>query len=731
MFKKALKATLWTLFGLSIVAIAVKAAPYPLQQYGGGTGTNQTSSIGQVPIGNGAGSYTPANLTPGANIQITNGSGTITIAVTGIATGTVYLLTGGHGISLSPSSITASGTISVNTSTIISDVVTSGQFLPSSTIYVATVNGQSGAVTLGIPATTTINSTQATVFHLVGDGTTVTSTVSGATTTFSIITSGNWSGTWQGVNSSTFYLASNPSGYITTSTNNFGGVTSTITIATTTASGIFNVTSSGNKAFTITLPSNVGFFTNDKGYITSGVATGTIIAGGTATGPAITLATSSLPYFTLNCTGSTCTFTGIPTSTILAGYATSSAAGTGTCTNCNVTVNGNGIVTSIANGSGGTSNGTLSSTTPWTVGNLVTVSGTTYVTSISSSTYYLATNPSNFISTSTGLTVANFASQNISQWTNNSNYLTGNQSISWTGTGDVTGSNSGATTISVALTTVKIQGKNVTSTAPSDHQFLTWVGANSDWEGGSLAVNAPLTIATSTTSSTSITIACATCSTATGANPSASVGLSAVNGSASTFMRSDAAPAINQAATFSFSALGNTTSTGNISATTFTENGSPVPTGTIVNSFNGLTGAVTYAPSSTIYGAGAYLGTSGSNLTVSSTLASSSWKFVIGNATTTNNTTNFSEWQSDTAGKITNILCKDTVGTTSLFFFEPTSYTNNAVSSTILSSFACGTASNTTSTSLSFGIGQSFIVEVSSTVGTPISTPVQITYTKL
>ena len=31
-------------------------------------------------------------------------------------------------------------------------------------------------------------------------------------------TAGNWTGTWQGVNSTTFYLASNPSGYLSSST---------------------------------------------------------------------------------------------------------------------------------------------------------------------------------------------------------------------------------------------------------------------------------------------------------------------------------------------------------------------------------------------------------------------------------------------------------------------------------------------------------------------------------
>lgn len=44
-----------------------------------------------------------------------------------------------------------------------------------------------------------------------------------------------------------------------------------------------------------------------------------------------------------------------------------------------------------------------------------------------------------------------------------------------------------------------------------------------------------------------------------GANPSASVGLSAVNGSATTFLRSDGAPALDQTAAFTFSALGLTT----------------------------------------------------------------------------------------------------------------------------------------------------------------------------
>ena len=77
----------------------------------------------------------------------------------------------------------------------------------------------------------------------------------------------------------------------------------------------------------------------------------------------------------------------------------------------------------------------------------------------------------------------------------------------------------------------------------------------------------------------------------TPANPSASVGTSATNGTANTYMRSDAAPAINQAATFTFSSLGNTTSTANISASSMKINGDLVSTSTIINfNFTNATG---------------------------------------------------------------------------------------------------------------------------------------------
>jgi hypothetical protein len=113
---------------------------------------------------------------------------------------------GGTGSNLTP----ASGTVLIGNG---SGTYTPATLTPGTNIL---ITNASGSVTIAatVIATTTINGQQAAVFHIIGDGTTVTSTVGGATTTFSIINTGNWAGTWQGVNSTTFYLASNPSAYI-------------------------------------------------------------------------------------------------------------------------------------------------------------------------------------------------------------------------------------------------------------------------------------------------------------------------------------------------------------------------------------------------------------------------------------------------------------------------------------------------------------------------------------
>lgn len=179
---------------------------------------------------------------------------------------------------------------------------------------------------------------------------------------------------------------------------------------------------------------------------------------------------------------------------------------------------------------------------------------------------FLATSSATTLSYSTSSgTVTLTIPKSISFFTNDSGYLTGNQTITLTGA--VTGS--GATTIATAFSTSTL--------------FALFSGTN------------PITFSASTG-----VIACPTCSTATAANPTAQIGVSAVNGSASTFMRSDAAPAINQAATFSFSALGNTTSTGNIAVSTINASTSitnqGVKSALVLNSSAGL--ETTYGGSS-------------------------------------------------------------------------------------------------------------------------------------
>jgi hypothetical protein len=216
----------------------------------GGTGSSAVPSSGQTLIGNSSGVYVPAYFVCAGGCTIATSSGGITI--TAASSSAILTNTGnwaGAWHLLNPS-----------------------DFLSSSTQYVSSVNGQSGAVSITFPATSTINGTQAGTFYLVGDGNTVTTTVSGATTTFRIINTGNWAGTWQGVNSSTFYQASNPNGYISSApaTATIGGAAAPFNFGTAFAGSVFTITTStsgGSSTIVFTIPKNLSAFTNDAGLI--------------------------------------------------------------------------------------------------------------------------------------------------------------------------------------------------------------------------------------------------------------------------------------------------------------------------------------------------------------------------------------------------------------------------------------------------------------------------------
>jgi hypothetical protein len=174
--------------------------------------------------------------------------------------------------------------------------------------------------------------------------------------------------------------------------------------------------------------------------------------------------------------------------------------------------------------------------------------------------------------------------------------------------GTVLGTANGGTATTTALGTNAFTNTSYLpiATAATSTWVLTsngssWVAAAPSGGGlsnGSISATSPITW------SGSNVIACPTCATGTiptAANPSTSIGTSIVNGSSTTFMRSDGAPTINQAATFSFSALGNTTSTGNIQASTYTGTSATLSGAANVNSLNVTTTAVMHA-STTILG---------------------------------------------------------------------------------------------------------------------------------
>jgi hypothetical protein len=700
--KKLLVIALSTLaiFGVLSAIDAIAAPYYPAQ---GGTGTGTIPQSGQILIGNGSSTYTPAYLLCSGNCSVANASGSVIISVSAQTSSTIQILpvsvatssfsivgdgsyitvtnpgTSTIKIALSTSQVlqllSASSPLAYNSSTgqftcascltslngallvlnNLSDVASTTaarnnlglgsistfsktDYLTSSTVYVSSVNGLSGAVTITSSSLgvfpISINGNQAVNFFIV-PGAGLTSTISGATTTLTLNLSTGCSG-------GNFVQTISPTGTIScavpTTTifagNSFIGVNQVGSNATITPASVLshsNNSASGGIDFSAATGTNitgvlhslaisqftgniVNTFNGATGTIV-GVnsvngATGTVVFGyvssfngatGTVTYSALQNASitattpvtwsvgnviacptclTSTPAYLLSINGDT---TQAQFITVSGGILTSStAAGKTTIGLSTTTLNTNvaalGYITSTPAGTV-----YLASTTPWTLGGLVIASTTGSVTTIASTTYYLATNPSVFISnisttintagpltgggsfvngTTLSLACATCIATNTGNWAGtlsnlhatdfapsttvsftgvtadsplsgagtsashlvftNPGYISANQSITFTESGDVTSTASGATSLTPTAHVVAIQGYAVTSSAPSVGDVLQYTAAG--WVhnptsslgisgGGGIATTTPWTLGNVVTASTTGSVTTITTST--------------------------------------------------------------------------------------------------------------------------------------------------------------------------------------------------------------------------
>jgi hypothetical protein len=108
----------------------------------GGTGLTTTPANGVIDIGNGTG-FTRTTLTAGANVSITNGSGSITIAAT--SSGTVSSIASGNGMDFA--TITSTGTVTMGTPSTLS-AATTNSLTPTSHTHAITTASANTASTI-------------------------------------------------------------------------------------------------------------------------------------------------------------------------------------------------------------------------------------------------------------------------------------------------------------------------------------------------------------------------------------------------------------------------------------------------------------------------------------------------------------------------------------------------------------------------------------------------------
>lgn len=430
-----------------------------------------------------------------------------------------------------------------------------------------------------------------------------------ATTTGNILiasSSVGWSVLPVGANGKVLTASSTASRGVSWESAASGGFTNA---ATSTASGAFTVATT-TSLLTITIPSNLGFFTNDSNFITA--STTNLSASGFLQGAtsnisgqsALTSVSSTNQTLTGYFVGTTISSTNINAS----GYGTFPTLNFTNASGSNLTLSGNLQATTLNITSFANSPFIVSGTASTTIkgdGTVSTLNNILYTnasgtnesvtgyglfptlnftnssgTSLTAATYIqtpqanLTNVSSTRIDATTGGTIANVSSTNITISTNSQ--LGTVKSGTWNGT--VVATNYGGTntasspafgsllvgngTTQYGILAVATNGSFLiaSSTATLGVAWETLPGGTNclDEVGGIIGVTGSGDCATLggankfiaanqftvSVSSTAITVKGDTVSTSTPANPSATIGTSAVNGTANTFLRSDGSPAL-------------------------------------------------------------------------------------------------------------------------------------------------------------------------------------------
>jgi hypothetical protein len=254
----------------------------------GGTGLTSIPTNGQLNIGNGTG-FTRATLTPGSGISVTNASGGITIATSGITSANLSPTAGITNAQLANSKTTLGATDLVLGGTVTS---VTGLTSVSSTGFTGALTGNASTATK-LAATKNINgvafdgSADITVTAAAGTltGTTLASNVTASSlTSVGTITSGIWSGTTIAIEKGGTGLTAAPtSGQIDIGTGSGTFTRTTLTpglgISIANGSGSIGITALAGTISGTTLASNVVTSSlTGVGTITTGTWSGTTIA---------------------------------------------------------------------------------------------------------------------------------------------------------------------------------------------------------------------------------------------------------------------------------------------------------------------------------------------------------------------------------------------------------------------------------------------------------------------